>query len=199
MLSLAQVKVGSKIMFRDTPHEVISANQVQAGRGQAKLDTKLCNLLTQAIFEQTFQGNDRIEEASLQYKNATYLYSERLDRELYEAYPADYPEGELAQAMLADTFEQVSVKLPPERFRYLKEGQPIDLLFWRDQVIDVRSPKKVVFEVTYTEPAEKGNTVNTALKPATLETGATVNVPLFIKTGDRITVNTETGQYDSRA
>ncbi|MEK7201949.1 MAG: elongation factor P [Patescibacteria group bacterium] len=183
MLSLAQVKVGSKIMFRDTPHEVMSANQVQAGRGQAKLDTKLRNLLTQAIFEQTFQGNDRIEEASLQYKNATYLY----------------PEGELAQAMLADTFEQVPVKLPPERFKYLKEGQPIDLLFWRDQVIDVRSPKKVELEVTYAEPAEKGNTVNAALKPATLETGATVNVPLFIKTGDKITVNTETGQYDSRA
>lgn len=170
-------------MFRDTPHEVISAAHVQAGRGQAKLDTKLRNLLTQAIFEQTFQGNDRIEEASLQYKNATYLYQE----------------GSLAQAMLADTFEQVSVKLSPERFKYLKEGQPIDLLFWKDQVIDVRSPKKVELEVTYSEPAEKGNTVNAAMKPATLETGATIQVPLFIKTGDTIVVNTETGQYDSRS
>ncbi|MEK7171215.1 MAG: elongation factor P [Patescibacteria group bacterium] len=183
MLSLAQVKIGSKILWRDTPHEVIAANHVQAGRGQAKLDTKLRNLLTQAIFEQTFQGNDRIEEAALQYQNATYLYRE----------------GDLAQAMLADTFEQVSVDLPPERFKYLKEGQPIDLLYWRDQVIDVRSPKKVELEVTYTEPAVAGNTVNTALKPAELETGATIQVPLFIKTGDTIIVNTETGQYDSRA
>jgi len=182
MLSLAQVKIGSKIMFRDTPHEVISATHVQAGRGQAKLDTKLRNLLTQAIFEQTFQGNDRIEEATLQYKNATYLYRE----------------DSLAQAMLADTFEQVSVKLSPERYKYLKEGQPIDLLFWRDVVIDVKSPKKVELEVTYAEPAEKGNTVNAAMKPATLETGAIIQVPLFIKTGDNIVVNTETGQYDSR-
>ena len=183
MLSLAQVKIGSKVMFRDCPHEVISAAHVQAGRGQAKLDTKLRNLLTQAIFEQTFQGNDRIEEANLQYQNATYLYRE----------------GELAQVMLTDTYEQTSVKLAPERFKYLKEGQPIDLLYWRDQVIDVRLPKKVELEVPYAEPAEKGNTVNAALKPATLETGTTVQVPLFVKTGDRIIVNTETGQYDSRA
>jgi len=183
MLSLSQVRIGSKILFRDAPHEVISAQPVQAGRGQAKLDTKLRNLLTQAIFEQTFQGNDRIEEAPLQYKIATYLYQD----------------DSLAQAMLADNFEQVSVKLSPSRFNYLKEGEPIDLLFWRDQVIDVRSPKKVELEVTYTEPAEKGNTVNAALKPATLETGASVQVPLFIKTGDKIVVNTETGQYDSRA
>lgn len=183
MLSLSQVRIGSKILFRSAPHEVVSAQHVQAGRGQAKLDTKLRNLLTQAIFEQTFQGNDRIEEAVLQYKIATYLYQE----------------GSLAQAMIADTFEQVSVELLPERFKYLKEGQLIDLLFWHDQVIDVRTPKKVELEVSYTEPAEKGNTVNTALKPATLETDAEVLVPLFIKTGDRIIVNTETGQYDSRA
>lgn len=182
MLSLAQVKVGGKILFRDCPHEVMSANHVQAGRGQAKLDTKLRNLLTQAIFEQTFQGNDRIEEASLQYKNATYLYRE----------------GETAQVMLTDTYEQTAVKLTPERFKYLKEGQPIDLLFWRDSVIDVRAPKKVELEVTYTEPAVAGNTVNAALKPATLETGANIQVPLFIKTGDMIAINTETGQYDSR-
>ena len=182
MPSLSQVKIGSKILFRGVPHEVVSASHVQAGRGQAKLDTKLRSLLTQAIFEQTFQGNDRIEEASLQYKNATYLYQE----------------NSLAQAMLADTFEQVSVKLPAERFKYLKEGQQIDLLFWKDQVIDVRSPKKVELEVTYAEPAEKGNTVNAAMKMATLETGTAIQVPLFIKTGDKVVVNTETGQYDSR-
>ncbi len=182
MLSLAQVKIGSKILWRGAPHEVVSATHVQAGRGQAKLDTKLRNLLTQAIFEQTFQGNDRIEEALLRHINATYLYRE------------DF----LAQTMLADTFEQVFVKLSPERFNYLKEGQPIDLLFWGDVVIDVKSPKKVELEVTYAEPAEKGNTVNAAQKTATLETGATIQVPLFIKMGDRIVVNTETGQYDSR-
>ncbi|OGD61141.1 elongation factor P [Candidatus Berkelbacteria bacterium RIFCSPLOWO2_01_FULL_50_28] len=183
MLSLAQVKVGSKILFRDAPHEVVFVNHIKQGRGQAKLDCKLRSLLTQAIFEQTFQGNDRVEEASLQYSAATYLYRE----------------GELAQVMIADTFEQEAVKLPEDRFKFLKEGQPIDLLFWQDKVIDVKLPKKVEMEITYTEPAVSGNTVNAALKPATLETGATVNVPLFVKTGDRITVNTETGQYDSRA
>ena len=182
MLSLAQVKIGSKIIWRGVPHEVVSAAHLQAGRGQAKLDTKLRNLLTQAIFEQTFQGNDRIEEASLRYINATYLYREVQD----------------AQVMLRDTFEQASIRLAPERFNYLKEGAPVDLLYWRDTVIDVKLPKKVELEVAYTEPAEKGNTVNAALKMATLETGAQIQVPLFIKTGDKIVVNTETGQYDSR-
>ncbi len=183
MLSLAQVKIGSKIMWRGTPHEVVSVAHVQAGRGQAKLDAKLRNLLTQAIFEQTFQGSDRVEEASLQYKAATFLYRE----------------GDSAQVMLNDTFEQASVKLNPERFKFLNDGQSIDLLFWRDQVIDVKLPKKVELEVSYTEPAARGNTVNAALKSAKLETGAEIQVPLFVKTGDHVIVNSETGQYDSRA
>lgn len=183
MLSLSQVKIGSKIMFRETPHEVISANPVRSGRGQAKLNTKLRNLLTEAIFSQTFQGNDRIEEASLGYKNATYLYRD----------------GDSAQVMLSDNFEQTAVKLPKDRFKYLIEGQSVDLNFWRDRVIDVKLPKKVELAVSYTEPAEKGNTVNAALKPATLETGAEVLVPLFVRAGERVIINTETGQYDSRA
>jgi len=183
MLSLAQVKTGMKILWRDIPHEVISANHVKAGRGQAKLDTKLRNLLTQAIFEQTFQGNDRVEPADLGFQAATFLYRD----------------GEQAQVMISDTFEQQAVKLPEERFKYLKDGQPIDLLFWRDQVIDVKLPKKVELVVTYTEPAVSGNTVNAALKPAELETGAKVQVPLFIKSGDTIIINTETGSYDARA
>lgn len=183
MTSLAQVRIGSKILFRGAPHEVISVNHIKAARGQAKLDTKLRNLLNQTIFEQTFQGSDRIEEADLNYKSATYLYEQ----------------DQTAQVMLADTFEQLPVKLTPERLKYIKEGQTIDLLFWRDQVIDVKLPKKVELEISYTEPAVAGNTVNAALKPATLESGASVQVPLFLKTGDKIVVNTETGQYDSRA
>src|SRR3546814_815381 len=127
MLSLAQIRIGSKILFRNAPCEVIAANHVQAGRGQAKLDTKLRNLLTQAIFEQTFQGNDRIEEAPLQYKIATFLYRDNAN----------------AQVMLSDNYEQLSVSLSPERFDFLEEGQQIDLLFWQEQVIDVRLPKKI--------------------------------------------------------
>lgn len=183
MLSLAQVKPGTKILFRDLPHEVVSANHIKAGRGQAKLDCKLRNLLNQSIFAQTFQGNDRVEEADLQYRNATYLYRQ----------------DTTAHVMISDTYEQLSVTLPSERYRFLKDGQVIDLLFWKDQVIDVRLPKKVELEITYTEPAEKGNTVNAALKPATLETGDKIQVPLFIKTGDKVIVNTESGSYDSRS
>lgn len=183
MLSLAQVKVGSKIIFRETPHEVIDANHIKMGRGQAKLDTKLRNLLNQSIFGHTFSGNDRIEEAALNYQAATFLYKE----------------GSNAQVMINDTFEQSSLPLAEERFRFLSEGQTVDLLFFKDSVIDLKLPKKVTLEVKYTEPADRGNTVNTALKPAELSSGSTIQVPLFIKTGDSIIVNTELASYDSRA
>jgi len=183
MLNLAQVRVGSKILFKDAPHEVVSVNHIKQGRSQAKLDTKLRNLLTQAIFDHTFSGNDRLEEANLSYQAATYLYKD----------------GEQGVVMVNDSFEQLSVKLSADRFRFLSDGQNVDLLFYREQVIDVKLPKKITIEVKYTEPADRGNTVNTALKPAELASGSTIQVPLFIKTGDSIIVNTELASYDSRA
>mgnify|MGYP002624775803 CR=1 FL=1 len=183
MISLSQVRAGTKILFREIPHEVIQANHIKMGRSQAKLDTKLRNLLTQAIFDHTFSGNDRLEEAALSYQAATFLYRD----------------GQQAVVMVNDTFEQLSVQLSADRFRFLSDGQAVDLLFFKDQVIDVKLPKKVTLEVRYTEPADRGNTVNTALKPAELASGATIQVPLFIKTGDNIIINSETGQYDSRA
>jgi len=183
MLSLGQVRPGSKVIFRGLPHEVIEANHHKMGRGGAKLQTKLRNLLDQAVIDYTFAGEERLEEASISYRAAQYLYSE----------------GKTGYFMITDTYEQLMGSLPESQRRFLKEGEKVDLMTWQDQIIGVKLPKKIELEITYTEPAVKGNTANAATKSATLETGVTIQVPLFIKTGDRVFVNTETGQYDSRA
>lgn len=182
MFSLGQVRAGSKIIFRDQPFEVLEANHHKMGRGGAKLVTKLRNLLDQSVIDFTFAGDEKIEEAAIRYRAAQFLYAE----------------GEQAHCMTSDDYEQVSLTVPSSTQRFLKEGLRVDLMFWQDQPIAIKLPPKVELRVTYTEPGFKGNTTSAALKPATLETGANINVPLFIKTDDTITVNTETGAYDSR-
>ena len=182
MLSLNQVRNGNKIIFRGEPFEVVEAQHHKMGRGGAKLVTKLRNLISQAVIDYTFAGDERLDEADVSYKAAQYLYSE----------------GETAYFMINDTFEQAEVNLPKSRLGLLKEGQPVDIMFWQSRALDVKLPSKVELKVTYTEPGFKGNTVSNTLKPATMETGLQVSVPLFINTGDTIKVSTENGAYDSR-
>ncbi len=182
MLSLNQVKGGSKIVFRGSPHEVIEANHLKMGRGGAKLNTKLRNLLDRSIIDYTFAGEERLVEAETYHKSAQFLYAE----------------GQTCHFMLNDTYEQVSIEEKSGKQGFLKDGEKVDLLFWQERVIDIVLPKKIALQVSYTEPGTKGNTVNAALKPATLETGTVVKVPLFIKTGDVVEISTETGEYSGR-
>lgn len=182
MISLGQIKVGTKIIFKDSPYEVIIAEHLKMGRGGAKLVTKLRNLLNQSVIDYTFAGEEKLEEADISYSQAQFLYQE----------------NDQAFFMATDDFATVQLKLPESRLRYLKEGQTTDLLMWQGQAIDANIPKKVELTISYTEPGFKGNTASAALKPATLETGAQVNVPLFLDVGDKILINTDTGAYDSR-
>lgn len=183
MFSLGKIKVGSRIIYKNEPHEILEANHLKMGRGGAKLVCKLKNYLTQAIFDYTFHGEEKIEEAEIYFKSAQYLYSDE----------------EWSYLMTTDTFEQLTAKIEPSNKIFLKEGEKVDLMIWGDQIIGVRIPKKVKLEVVYTEPGFKGDTVSSTLKQAELSTGAKIQVPLFIKTGDTIVVNTETNQYDSRS
>ncbi len=182
MISLGQVRSGTKILFRNLPHEVLEANHLKMGRGGAKLQTKLRNLVDGAIIDYTFAGDERLEEAEVRFQSAQYLY----------------PENQTAVCMINDTFETIMAPVSDKQSKFLKEGHSVDLMLWQDQVIGLTIPKKVELEVSFAEPAIKGNTVNAPTKLATLETGAQVQVPMFIKTGDLIRVNTETGSYDSR-
>lgn len=183
MLNLGQVKSGAKIMFRSAPHEVLEANHHSMGRGGAKLVTKLRNLLDQSVYDYTFAGDERLEEAGINYRASQYLYRE----------------GDNGFFMTNDDFETLSLTLNDQKAKYLKEGEAVDLMIWQEKAIDIKLPKKVTLEITYTEPGFKGNTTGSASKPATVETGATVLVPLFLNVGDSIVVNTETGAYSERA
>ncbi len=181
-MPLGQVKIGSKVLIKNKPYEIVEFKHTQMGRGGAKLTTKLRNLIDGSLEEQTFQGNEQLEEANIDYKNAQFLYAQ----------------GPTAHFMLSDSFEQVSHRLPERRLKLMSEDMPVTLMFWQNNIIDIQLPKKIRVAIQYTEPATKGNTVTAASKPAQLESGLTIQVPLFINTGDKVWVNTETGSYDSR-
>lgn len=182
MISLNQVRPGTTIIFRSFPYEVVEANHLKMGRGGAKLQTKLRNLVTRAVIDFTFAGDERLEEAQVSYHQAQFLYT-------------DQQQGHF---MFTDNFEQVQTHVDAAQLKFLTEGSTVDLMIWNNQPIAVKLPKKLSFQVAYTEPAAKGNTVTAATKVAQLETGAKIQVPLFIKTGDTIEVNTETGLYTAR-
>ena len=169
-------------MFREFPCEVLEVNHLKMGRGGAKLVTKLRNLVNQSVVDYTFAGEEKLPEADINYRQAQFLYTENNE----------------AFFMANDDFETLSIKLDKNRVKFLKEGENVDLMVWENAPIDINLPKKVELKVTYTEPGFKGNTASSVLKPATTETGAQVNVPLFLNVGDTIVVNTDTGAYDSR-
>ena len=185
MLNLTEIKNGKKIILNGEPFVVTDYLHSKIGRGGAVLRTKLQNLLTGNTLEHTFQGADKVEEAEITKSHAQYLYSENenflfMDMESYEQF--EIPKSVLAQGK-----------------DYLLEGTEVTLLNWNGRAINVELPIKVTLEVTDAPPGLKGDTASGGDKVVTTQTGLTVTVPLFIKTGDKIIVNTETGQYVSRA
>ena len=184
MLNISDIKVGTIMQFRGSPHEAIFVEHSKQGRGGAILRTKLRNLENGAIIENTFKGADRVDEANLTYKKAQFLYSE----------------GDKLVFMDNNTFEQseLSKATVGTSANYLKEETSVDLVVINGNVVNARLPIKVDLKVTYTEPGYKGNTQSTAFKPATLETGAEIQVPLFIDNGEMIRVDTRTGTYVER-
>lgn len=184
MLSIAQTKVGMFIAFRDEPYRVVSAQHTKMGRGGGILKSKIKNLLTGAIVEQTFKDSDRIEEANLSHEAVQFLYKE----------------GEVFYFMNNQTYDQFELRrdLLGTVADFLKDGSEVDVLYFRGKPIGVNIAPKVEMVITYTEPAVAGNTVSNVLKNAKIETGATIKVPLFCKDGDVIRINTETGEYVER-
>lgn len=146
--------------------------------------TKLKNLLTGTIIEKTFAGAEKLEEAELQTKKAQYLYNDSINYHFMDS--ANFEQFSLSKNQLQDTA------------RFLKEGGEVDILYFQGDPININLPIKMSFEVTYTEPGFKGNTASTVTKPATIETGTQINVPLFIKNGDKIVIDTRTGEYVER-
>jgi len=184
MLTLNEIKVGKKIVLNEDPFLVTESQHSKMGRAGAVLRTKLRNLKTGAIIDKTFQGADKVEEAEIEQKEAQFLYNTDdsfsfMDLQSYEQF--DLP-----------------AKVIGEKASYLKEGSPVNMLFFKNEPINIELPIKMVFEVVEAPPSIKGNTADGGSKQVTLETGIKVSVPLFIKKGDKIKINTETGLYAGR-
>ena len=184
MLNISDIKVGTIMQFRGAPYEAIFVEHSKQGRGGAILRTKLRNLENGAIIENTFKGADKVDEANLSYKKAQYLYKE--DDKYFFMDNTTFEQTEMTREIIGD----------PANF--LKEEMAVELVVINGKVMNVRIPIKVDLKVTYTEPGYKGNTQSTAFKPATLETGAQIQVPLFIDNEEMIRVDSRTGTYVER-
>ena len=165
--------------------EVVSVEHIKLARADAVIKAKLRNLLTGSIFEQSFRSGDKYRTVRIDKKEATYLYSDGshhyfMDTQTYDQVPVD---EELLESVLP----------------LLKEGSPAYLLRYQDRLIGVDLPITVALKVVQTDPGFRGDTVSGGTKPAKLETGATIQVPLFIQTGDVIRVDTRTQTYMERA
>jgi elongation factor P len=185
MLGITDLKTGVTIDMNGDPLVVVDYQHSKMGRGGAVLRTKLRNLKTGALVDMTFKGSDKFEEAVLERRTCTYLYAE----------------GDQHQFMDAATFEQFSLSSEEvgPKVRFLKEGQELQILFYEDKPVSVVLPIKMDLKVTHTEPGVRGDTAQGGTKPATLETGAVIIVPLFVKIGDILRINTDEGTYVERA
>jgi len=184
MLSITDLKTGVTFDLDGDPVLVLSYQHSKMGRGGAVLRTKLKNLKTNANFDQTFKSSDKFDEAPLERKACQYLYQE----------------GNQYMFMDTSSFEQfgLSSEVVGEKSRYLKEGADFAVVFYEDEPVSVVFPIKMELAVQHTEPGVKGDTAQGGSKPATLETGATIIVPLFVKIGDVLRVNTDEGTYVER-
>lgn len=185
MLTINDLKVGTKVIINDQPMVVIFSQHSKLGRGGGIQRTKLRSLLNGTVIEKTFAGQEKLQEAELETKNMQFLYKD--SNGYYFMDPANFDQIVL-------NYEQLG-KLSD----FLKEGEKVDIVYFNEKPININLPIKIVLEVDYTEPGFRGNTATNVYKPAKLETGAQVMVPLFIKPNDKIVVDTRTGEYVERA
>lgn len=184
MYSTAEFKKGLKIELEGVPYVIADFQHVKPGKGGAFVRTKLKSLLTGRVLDQTFRSGEKVKRPDLVEREMQYLYREgdrfcMMDNETYE------------QIML--TADQVG-----EARLFLTENLDVKILFFNQQPVAVEVPLFVELEVTQTEPGVKGDTAAGGTKPATLESGMTIQVPLFISEGDRVKVDTRTGAYIER-
>ncbi|MBO0706772.1 MAG: elongation factor P [Candidatus Dormibacteraeota bacterium] len=185
MIETNDFRVGTAFEMDGKLLTIVDIQHIKLARGSAVIKAKLRDVQSGAIFEQSFRSGDKYKAARIEKAEATYLYS---DNDLYYFMDSEsYEQSALNR-------DQISDVLP-----YLKESNPVKILRYEDTVIGVELPITVELEIVQTEPGHKGDTVSGATKPATLESGATVLVPLFVNQGDRIRVDTRTGSYLERA
>ncbi len=164
---------------------IIEFQHVKPGKGAAFVRTKIRNVITGSVVEKTFNPNDKYPTAYIERRDMEYLYND----------------GELYYFMDNETYEQIPINknILADNFKFVKENEVCKVLSYKGNVFGVEPPNFVVLTVTETEPGFKGDTATNVQKPATLETGAEIKVPLFINEGEKIQIDTRTGEYLGRA
>ena len=178
------VRNGTTFELDNSVYKVVEFQHVKPGKGAAFVRTKLKNVITGAVLEKTFNPSEKLIGAEIEKREMQYLYND----------------GDLYYFMDNETYEQLPLNKEDlgDMLRFLKENMNVKILSFKGKVFAIEPPLFVELEITYTEPGFSGNTSTNATKPATLETGATINVPLFVNTGDIIRIDTRTGEYMER-
>lgn len=183
-LSITNLRKGTIFQLDGVPYRVVEYSQKVMGRGGSTVNVKIKSLIDGKVLAKTFHGSDTVESADVSSRPMQYLYSD--NAKAYFMDPNDYEQFELEAEAVND------------KLGFLKEGDQTSAQFFKGQIINIELPKNVRLKVEYTENAVRGDTSTAITKDARLETGLTVKVPAFIKTGDLISVSTETGQYRER-
>jgi elongation factor P len=180
----SQFRNGLKIELDGEPYVITYFQHVKPGKGGAFVRTKVKNLVTGRTVDRTFRSGEKVREADVDERKMQYLY---LD-------------GDDLVFMDSETFDQtpISRENVGDATKYLKENTEVEILFWKGKSINIELPAFAELEITRCDPGLKGDTASGATKPATLETGAVIQVPLFIKEGEVVRVDTRTGEYSER-
>lgn len=183
-LSINEVKAGVTVFVEGIVWIVVETQHVKPGKGAAFVRAKLRNLKNGSIQEKTFRGDEKVEEAYVEERKLQYQYSS----------------GDLYHFMDQENYEDVAISADNVggNKKFLKDNIEVSAYFYKDDFLNINLPNFVEFEIKHTEPGIKGDTAKSGTKPAEIETGATVQVPLFINAGDRIKVDTRSGEYVER-
>ena len=175
---------GTTFELEGNVFKVVEFQHVKPGKGAAFVRVKMKNVITGAVLEKTFNPSEKLQGAEIEKREMQYLYND----------------GDLYYFMDNETYEQIPLNVEQlgEALKYIKENMNVSVLSFKGKVFNVEPPMFVELEVTYTEPGFSGNTTTTSGKPATLENGLEISVPLFVNIGDVVRIDTRTGQYMER-
>jgi len=183
-LSINEIKTGVTILVDNVVYVVVDAQHVKPGKGAAFVRAKLRNMKNSNIQEKTFRGDEKIDQAYVEERKLQYQYNS----------------GELYHFMDQDNYEEIVVsgEAIGDNVKFLKDNIEVNGYFYKNDPLSVNLPNFIEVEIVHTEPGVKGDTAKSGTKPAEIETGASIQVPLFINVGDKIKVDTRTGGYVER-
>jgi len=175
---------GLKIEYEGNIWEIVEFSSSKMGRMGAIVTTKLKNIINGAVQEKKFRSGESFDVPDIERKNMQFLYKDEIGFHFMDT--KNYEQISFNEEQVGDTQ------------KFMKEQQEVEVQIYQDKPIGIELPTSVEFEITYTEPGVKGDTVSSTTKPATIETGATINVPLFVNMGDKVKVDTRNGNYIER-